>query len=301
MKTLPADFQAHLDSGTTTLAWCWRLQRRDGAVFGFTDHDRPLTFAGTNFEPETGFAASEIRSLGDLSVDAQDVQGALRSDRITETDIADGLWDNAAVEVWLVNWQAISQRVLMRRGSIGEIRRGRYAFTAEVRALAHLLNQPVGRTFQYFCDATLGDARCGVNLTSALYRGTGAVTATIGDRRFSVATGLGAFASGWFDFGVVEWTSGANAGRRAEVASHTLASGTATITLIEAPVRPILPGDAFAITAGCDKRHATCRDRFGNAINFRGFPSIPGDDLVTRYPNETDANSGAPLRPLADG
>ncbi len=301
MKTLPAGFQAHLDEGTTTLAWCWRLKRRDGAVFGFTDHDRVPAFAGTSFEPETGFAASEIRNLGDLSVDAQDVQGALRSDRITETDIADGLWDNAAVEVWLVNWQAVSQRVLMRRGSIGEIRRGRHAFTAEVRALAHLLNQPVGRTFQYFCDATLGDARCGVNLGALFYRGTGSVTATIGDRRFTVATGLGAFASGWFDFGVVEWTSGANAGRRAEVASHTLASGTATITLIEAPVRPIAPSDAFAITAGCDKRHATCRDRFGNAINFRGFPSIPGDDLVTRYPNETDANSGAPLRPLADG
>lgn len=196
MKTLPAGFQAHLDSGTTTLAWCWRLQRRDGAVFGFTDHDRPLTFAGTSFEPETGFAASEIRSLCDLSVDAQDVQGALRSDRITETDIADGLWDNAAVEVWLVNWQAVSQRVLMRRGSIGEIRRGRHAFTAEVRALAHLLNQPVGRTFQYFCDATLGDARCGVNLTGPLYRGTGAATATVGDRRFTVAAGLGGFASG---------------------------------------------------------------------------------------------------------
>jgi len=301
MKTLPAGFQAHLDEGTTTLAWCWRLQRRDGAVFGFTDHDRVLSFAGTSFEPETGFAASEIRSLGDLSVDAQDVQGAVRSDRITETDIADGLWDNAAVEVWLVNWQAVSPRVLMRRGSIGEIRRSRHAFTAEVRALAHLLNQPVGRTFQYFCDATLGDARCGVNLGAPLYRGTGSVTATIGDRRFIVATGLGAFASGWFDFGVVEWATGANAVRRAEVASHTLASGSATITLMEAPVRLIGLGDTFAITAGCDKRHATCRDRFGNAINFRGFPSIPGDDLVTRYPNETDANSGAPLRPLADG
>jgi len=70
MKTLPSGFQAHLDGGTTTLAWCWRLQRRDGAVFGFTDHDRPLSFAGIGFEPETGFAASEIRSLADLSVDA---------------------------------------------------------------------------------------------------------------------------------------------------------------------------------------------------------------------------------------
>jgi uncharacterized phage protein (TIGR02218 family) len=70
---------------------------------------------------------------------------------------------------------------------------------------------------------------------------------------------------------------------------------------MEAPVRPIAPGDAFVITAGCDKRHATCRDRFGNAVNFRGFPSIPGDDLVTRYPGEGDANTAAPLRPLADG
>ena len=42
MKTLSAALQAHLDSGTTTLAWCWRIERADGVVFGFTDHDRPL-------------------------------------------------------------------------------------------------------------------------------------------------------------------------------------------------------------------------------------------------------------------
>ncbi len=301
MKTLPAGLQDHLDSGTTTLAWCWKLTRRDGVVFGFTDHDEVLSFGGTAFEPETGFVASEIRSLGDLAVDSQDVQGALGSDRITETDIADGLWDNASVEVWRVNWRAPGQRVLMRRGSIGEIRRGRQAFSAEVRALAHLLNQPVGRTFQYFCDAALGDARCGVDVTGAAYRGTGTVTATEGDRRFSVTTVLGSFAAGWFDFGVVDWTGGANAGRRGEIATHTLADGVATITLFEAPVRAIAPGDAVTITAGCDKRHATCRDRFGNAVNFRGFPSIPGDDLVTRYPGEGDPNTAAPLRPLADG
>ncbi len=77
--------QDHLDGGTTTLAWCWKLTRRDGVVFGFTDHDEVLSFGGIAFEPDTGFVASEIRSLGDLAVDAQDVQGALRSDRITET------------------------------------------------------------------------------------------------------------------------------------------------------------------------------------------------------------------------
>jgi uncharacterized phage protein (TIGR02218 family) len=141
-------------------------------TFGFTDHDRTLSFDGTEFEPESGLTASEVRSGSDLSVDAQDAQGVLSSDRITETDILDGRWDNAAVEVWRVNWAAPAQRVLMRRGAIGQIRRGRLAFVAEVRSLAHVLGQTVGRTFQASCDAALGDARCGVNLEAPAFKGT---------------------------------------------------------------------------------------------------------------------------------
>ena len=161
MKSLSPELQAHLDEGTTTLAWCWRITRADGVTFGFTDHDRTLSFDETDFEPESGLTASEVRSGSDLSVDAQDAEGVLTSDRITETDILDGRWDNAEVEVWRVNWADPSQRVLMRRGAIGQIRRGRLAFVAEVRSLAHVLGQTIGRTFQATCDAALGDARCG--------------------------------------------------------------------------------------------------------------------------------------------
>ena len=85
MKTLPTGLQAHLDSGTTTLAWCWKITRRDGAVYGFTDHDLALIFAGTTFEPESGFVPSEIRAAQDFSVDAQDVEGALSSDQFTSS------------------------------------------------------------------------------------------------------------------------------------------------------------------------------------------------------------------------
>jgi uncharacterized protein DUF2163 len=85
-KQFSQSLQAHLDSGTTTLAWCWRLTRNDGVVFGFTDHDQPLTFDSTTFEPESGFTASEIRAGSDLSVDAQEAEGVLTSDTITETD-----------------------------------------------------------------------------------------------------------------------------------------------------------------------------------------------------------------------
>jgi uncharacterized phage protein (TIGR02218 family) len=294
MKSLSASLQAHLDSGTTTLAWCWRIERADGAVFGFTDHDRTLAFAGVTYEPGSGFAASEIRSGTDLAVDAQDAEGVLTSDTITETDILDGRWDNAAVEVWRVNWNVVGQRVLMRRGAIGQVRRGRLAFVAEVRSLAHMLNQTLGRTFQHSCDAELGDARCGVDLDDPVFRASGSVTTLNGDRSFA-ASGLAGFAAGWFTLGQLTWASGPNDGRSAEVAAHSVSAGVRRLALLEAPVRPIGVGDDFNVVAGCDKRLETCRDRFANVANFRGFPHIPGQDTVIRYPNRGDANAGEVL------
>lgn len=294
VKSLSPQLQAHLDEGTTTLCWCWRITRADGTVFGFTDHDRTLQFDGTMFEPESGLTASEVRSSSDLSVDAQDAQGVLSSDRITETDILDGRWDNAEVEVWRVNWADTTQRVLLRRGAIGQIRRGRLAFVAEMRSQAHVLGQTVGRLFQATCDAELGDTRCRVNLDAPTFTGNGAVIDKLRDRAFT-ASGLGSFAAGWFAFGTVTWISGVNVGRRAEILSHDLTDGIAILTLLEAPVRPIAETDAFVIRAGCDKQLATCSAKFSNVANFRGFPHIPGQDTVLRYATRDGGHDGAVL------
>lgn len=294
MKNLSPALQAHLDDGTTTLSWCWRISRADGVALGFTDHDRTLSFDGTVFEPESGFAASEIRAGSDLAVDAQDATGVLSSDRITETDILDGRWDNAAVELWRVNWADTSQRVLMRRGAVGQIRRGRMAFVAEVRSLAHVLGQTVGRTFQARCDAALGDTRCGIDLENAIYKGTGVVTELLRDRGF-MASGLSGFDAGWFTSGTLTWTSGANAGRITEVLAHGMDGSIASLTLLEAPVRSVAEGDTFIARAGCDKRIATCSANFANTANFRGFPNIPGQDAVLRYASQDGSHDGAVL------
>ncbi len=261
---------------------------------GFTDHDLMLAFDGTDFEPESGFAASEVRSGSDLSVDAQDAEGVLTSDRITETDIIDGRWDAAEVELWRVNWADTSQRVLLRRGAVGQIRRGRMAFVAEVRSLAHVLGQTVGRTFQASCDAALGDLRCGIDLENAAYKGSGVVTDLLRDRAF-LAMGLSGFASGWFTSGTLTWTSGANVGRITELLGHGLTDAIASLTLLEAPVRGIAEGDAFIARAGCDKRIATCGAKFANTLNFRGFPNIPGQDAVLRYASRDGSNDGTVL------
>jgi hypothetical protein len=77
-----------------------------------------------------------------------------------------------------------------------------------------------GRTFQATCDVALGDARCGVDLEAPAFKDTGAVIDLLRDRAFT-ASGLGGFTSGWFTFGTVDWTSGANAGRAARRAGET--------------------------------------------------------------------------------
>lgn len=279
MKKLSAALAAHLESGATTLCWCWRLTRNDGARLGFTDHDRDIAFDGTTFEAAAGFSASDIRDAVGLSVDNMEVESALSSGRLEEDDLAAGLYDAAGVEIYRVNWQAPDQRVLIRAGSLGEVRRAGQAFTAEVRGLAEQLQQPSGRLFQYTCDADLGDSRCGVDLTA--YRLVGAILAARSGREL-IVSGLGSYLTGWFSRGLVTFTAGANAGHAFEVKQYTASSdGTLTIELWQEPRHRPQVGDAFTVTAGCDKRFDTCRSKFSNGPNFRGFPHMPGNDFVT--------------------
>ncbi len=105
MRALPAGLQSHLDSGATTLCWCWRVTRNDGVAFGFTDHDRDLQFDGTSFEAASGFTGTEIAGAVGLNVDTLDVESAITSDRLSEDDLAAGLFDNALIEIFRVNWQ----------------------------------------------------------------------------------------------------------------------------------------------------------------------------------------------------
>lgn len=287
MKTLPAGLQSHLDTGATTLCWCWRLTRTDGVQLGFTDHDRDLSFDGTTFEADSGFTASEIASSVGLSVDNLEAEGALQSGHLNEADLAKGLYDNAVVEVWRVNWADVSERVLVRGGNLGEVTTQDGAFVAEIRGLAHLLNQTQGRVYQGQCDADLGDARCAVDLDDPAYLGSGTVAATLSGTRFT-ASGLDSFDGGWFTRGFLTWDSGNNAGQKMEVKLHTNAGGAVTIGLWQTPAAGVAIGDAFTIRAGCDKQFTTCRDKFSNVVNFRGFPHIPGNNFVIRGPDPGD-------------
>lgn len=287
MKFLSSELDAHLASGATTLCWCWRLTRGDGQKLGFTDHDRDVAFDGTIFEAAAGFTASEIRDSVGLSVDNLEVTSAISSERLSEADLAAGVYDDARVEIFRVNWQEPDQRVLMRTGSLGEVRRAGGAFAAEVRGLAHYLQQPKGRLFQFMCDADLGDTRCTVNLNASAFRGTGTVTEILGDRGFK-ASGLESFSDDWFTRGLLTFTSGESSGQAIEVKDHTESGGIVTVELWIMPRAPLAVGQAFAVTAGCDKHFSTCKNKFSNTLNFRGFPHMPGNDFITKFARRGD-------------
>ena len=290
MRTLPSGLQAHLDTGATSLCWCWRLTRDDGLVLGFTNHDQNLTFDETLFEATAGFHGTEVSSSLGLSVDNLDVSGALQSARLDETDLAAGLFDDAEVEIYIVNWSDVNQRLLIRQGNLGEVKRGQLAFEAEIRGLAHKLNQPFGRLFQYPCDADVGDLRCTVDLTSSQFQADGQVSGLEDRRRFTV-TGLETYVANWFERGKLSWTSGANLNRAMEVKVHRINQGLHVIELWQPMTSDIALNDTFTVTAGCDKQFSTCREKFNNGLNFRGFPAMPGNDFAISYPNKSDGTN----------
>jgi uncharacterized phage protein (TIGR02218 family) len=257
-------------------------------VFGFTDHDSDLVFADTVFAAGTGLEAAEASIELGFAVGGGDVAGALVSAGITEADILAGRYDDAAIETWLVNWAAPDQRLLVATGSIGEIRRADGGFVAEIRGPMHRLDEERGLVYRRTCSADLGDARCRVALDQPAYAATGSVATTDGALTLTCPA-LSGYAADWFTGGRLVWLSGANAGGAVEIKADRRDGTGASLDLWQRMPAPIRPGDTFRVSAGCDKRLATCGGKFANVPNFRGFPHMPGNDFVLAVAASGDA------------
>lgn len=277
MRTVPEALQTHLDSGATTICRCWRLGRADGLVMGFTDHDEALSFDGVTFEAVGGVEATADVAHAGLNVGGLEIAGALSSASLDPADLANGVYDGAAVSLWMVNWQDVAQRLLLRRGTLGEVRRTDYAFEAEVRGPMQALETVRGRIYTGSCDADLGDERCAVLLTDFAV----SVIVTSVDHARVQVTGAGGSEPGYFTHGVARVSAGEAAGVSVAI-SHD-AGGTSGWLTLRQSVAGLAVGDSLKLTPGCDKSWATCRAKFGNGANYQGFPFLPGNDQVFSY------------------
>jgi uncharacterized phage protein (TIGR02218 family) len=292
--TLPAALESHVQLESTSLCFCWKVTRKDGVKSGFTDHDETILFDAVSFEPESGFNASSAESALGLAVSSMDVEGALSSARINEADLSSGAYDGAEVETWLVNWQEIAARAKLRVAYVSKIEMSGGMFKAELKSRMDMLDRRNGRTIRRHCGADLGDVKCKVALAGFTLSASVASVATAADFR---TDGLGAFAEHWFEHGKLTWTSGANAGQVANISQHEKKGLEQRLVLWRPPSALIAIGDAFSISAGCDKAFATCKAKFANQLNFQGFPHLPGNDAAYAYVDGEGVFDGAPLVP----
>lgn len=288
--------ELHLGSGTTHLCQCWLLERCDGQSLGFTDHDQPVSFAGTTFLPERGLTARALATTTGMAVNNSEAIGVLQSDAITEADIHAGRYDGAHVTAWLLQWDATEARQVLFRGTFGEITRASGGFQVELRGLTEALNRPRSRSYQRTCTAVLGDEACGVDLSDPGYSATVEIKG-LPDENLLVFDALPEFAEQWFDFGTLEVLAGEGAGLKETIKSdQVLSNGGREITLWQPLRAKIEIGDQVRLWAGCDKRKQTCRIKFDNFLNFRGFPDIPGEDWLVSVPRSGTPLNGGSLR-----
>jgi len=273
MRVVGAQLSAHLASGVTTIATCWKVTRQDNTVMGFTDHSENITFDSVLYKAATGFTPTSIQNKADFSVDNMELEGLLDSADITEADIMAGKYDFAAVEVFVVNYTDSDQgRMILKTGRTGELFVSKNQFHAELRGLAQHLSQTVTEVYSPNCRAILGDSKCKVALAG--FTASSSVTAVTDNLTFT-ASGLSQ-ADGWFTGGEIQWLTGNNSGARMEI--KEFAAGVVVLALPMAGT--IQVGDTFDAIAGCDKTLDTCVAKFSNAINFRGEPHVPGMDKL---------------------
>lgn len=282
MRTVPAAITAARATPASRLCKIWRLERTDGTVLRFTEHDRALEVDGETYLPTASFDPSTIKASGDLAVDDLDVQGAFDSSLITAEDLMAGRYNGATFYVAEVLWDdPAAGKDVQRFGWLGRVREQGGRFVAELLGPTVRLQSALLDVYSPGCRATLGDSRCKVDLGP--FTQSGAV-ATVYDGRAFDASGLTLPDPEYFHFGLVTWTSGANAGLEMEVQGS---DGTLVQLFLPMPF-PIEVGDTFDIVAGCNKALGTCRVKFSNVPNFRGHPHVPVSDDLIKGPGGQD-------------
>lgn len=280
MKSRSVALAAHQALGTTTLARCWRFERRDGYVVTVTTCARDLLINGEIYRSKEGVNPTAIAQEASAAVANSEVNGTMAAESVDEADLFAGLWDGAFVSVFEVNYRDLSMGTMqLQSGNIGDVKAGRSAFTAEVRGLTQRLQKVVGRVYTAGCPwvfGSIGSAyvpACNVDLGPLTV--TGAATTVTDLRTFTDSSRIEA--SDYFGAGLLTITSGENAGVQMEI--YSFAAG---VFVLHLPLPYALAvGDTYSVTPGCRKRWLEdCKTKWNNGNNFGGFPLVPGSDKV---------------------
>lgn len=264
-----AFFRRELESTATF----WRVFRRDGVALGFSSHDRDLTFGGLRHRAAPGMVPAAIRMTSDLSEDSAGVEGTLSHDSISNDDLTAGLFDNAAIEIGIVDWETLEHHSLYS-GLIGRIEDNQRSFSADLLSAKHVLEQDLVPRTSPTCRAVFCGLGCGLSAHRFTHRvELNGIDFDFNQVRFSTITGAN------FIDGQVRFLAGPQTGL-----TFGILSANGDWLTLDRPLHVgLVAGTAAELTEGCDHTLSTCSSRFQNSVNFRGEPFLPGNDLLARY------------------
>lgn len=286
MKTATAPLIALLNSGLQlAYADLFTFTFLDGTALRYTSADKPVSWGGNTFGVGPLIRRGRVKTQVGIMVDTLDIQlSAPASVQVNSKPlmafIAAGGLDGARLRLeraFMPNWQSAVTGVLQQfSGRVNDVTIGRFEVTLAVQSDLELLSTKVPRNlYQPGCVNTVYDGACGKNRASLTV--TNAVTSSPTPTKSVFGSTL-AQATGYFNLGVITFTSGANASISRTIKSF--ASGGLITTIAPFPFVPA-SGNTFSIYPGCDKTLSTCTSRFSNQARFRGFPFIPVPETVT--------------------
>lgn len=274
MKTINTWLLEALAKPHGTFSHCMLITRRDGEQLGFTDHSKLLVIDDLEYTPQHGTDQSEMQSNARAGVDNMEIAGVLDDDGLAKADILSGLYDDARLDVFLVdytNLPALAQPgdcVWLKTFLLGNSRIEDNQFKIECRSLSDYLNKQIVEVTSPNCRAQFGDTRCKKSLAALTHTVT--VAGVTDQRNLTLSS---SFENDYFQFGKIEWLSGTLTGYVADIAN----SAGASISLYSKAPLPIGIGNSVKVTAGCNKTFDACIS-FANALNFQGEPHVPGID-----------------------
>jgi len=197
----------------------------------------------------------------------------LRHEAIAASELIGGLYDYADMEIGVVNWETRECMALFF-GNVGTIELREQSFLTELRSAKSLLEKDLVPRTSPNCRAVFCGRGC--NLSAAHF------TITKKAVEIDVEANLVKFEvvdPKLFVEGGLRFVDGPQTGL-----SFAILEATNRGFVLDRPVATETPiGSRARLTQGCSHSLDECATRFGNAINFRGEPHLPGNDLLARF------------------
>jgi len=257
----------YLQNEVTTMATCWKLKLKNNTEIGFTDFIKDIKLEGVTYKSQSGFFSSSIESTASVSIDNLEIGGFLNSESISKEDILSGLYDHAFLEIFIVNYQDVSQKkIILKSGYLGEVRLKNNQFTAEVRGLSEKLANKIGNLYSPTCRAKFCDRECKVKKPHALKC---KIISIINKVEIKINKNID---DSLYNYGVINIPD-----KKQNLFIPIKSCNDNIINLMFALPKLKLP-TTCVIYSGCDKTFASCCNIYNNALNFRGEPHVPGID-----------------------